>query len=565
MNRDPFDSLRARNPVRPESLPDAPMTVASRITAGRPTLRRGLAIAGATALAVLAAGSAWLLWTSGGGRETAIEMTTTTLAEVSTTAIGTAEEDAPILVVYFLDSDTNTLVPVARNLNVLDVRPLPDVGPLTLELLISGPGAWDAAPLPNPVAAAEAELTSAIPAGTSLLGLQITNGLAVVDLSREFATASPEALAQVVFTLTRLDGVDRVRFLIEGSPHSVLAETLGLAPATPLPSGATVVDPVTQLNFESLLPPLMIEMPALGGDFNRIAIGVAYPDGASIGVTLHDSTGALIWAGEADTVTCGTPWSDCRGEGDWSVFTAIVEGSIPTDQWSTISAFLYDAQGEPQAEISYPVWQESPSQNEVTTTTTTTTTTTIPSAITANAAPWSAQPLAENALPAVAADTWATAENAQSCALLFPADPGALANGAVLHDRYFGGGWGLAWDLPSGPGRWEPGGDYCADCGREAFGVAGTGGDAHGAEDAIWPSRLEWTADSANGPLYSHAGYGYEGLTSDSAGEPMLAYLFIDGQGCMYNVWSFLGEEHLLALIEQLRFVEGMGAFPASP
>ncbi len=144
------------------------------------------------------------------------------------------------------------------------------------------------------------------------------------------------------------------------------------------------------------------------------------------------------------------------------------------------------------------------------------------------------------------------------CALLFPADPGALADGAVLHDRYFGGGWGLAWDLPSGPGRWEPGGEYCADCGREAFGVAGTGGDATGTEDAIWPNRLAW----ADG---SHAGYGYEGLTSGGAGEPLLAYLFIDGQGCMYNVWSYLGEEHLLALIEQLRFVEGMGACPGPP
>jgi len=88
--------------------------------------------------------------------------------------------------------------------------------------------------------------------------------------------------------------------------------------------------------------------------------------------------------------------------------------------------------------------------------------------------------------------------------------------------------------------------------------VAGTGGDATGAEDSIWATRLEWgpTTD----PLYSHAGYGYEGLSSTGeAGEPLLAYLFIDGQGCMYNVWSCRGEEHLLSLISQLRFVEGLG------
>ncbi|OFW52872.1 MAG: hypothetical protein A2V75_07780 [Actinobacteria bacterium RBG_16_70_17] len=349
----------------------------------------------------------------------------------------------------------------------------------------------------------------------------------------------------------------------------MLAETLALAPSTALPSGSTVVDPVTRLTFEEWLPPIMIEVPALGGDFDSIAVGVAYPAGATIGVSLHDSAGTMIWAGEADTVTCGTPWSDCRGEGDWSVFTAIVEGSIPTDQWSTLTVFLYDEQGNHQAEISYPVWRESPRPLEVTTTTapttTTTTTTQAVPIITANAAPWSAAPLAADAVPTLVADTWSAADNRDECAVLFPADPGALAGDAVLRDRYFGGGWGLAWDLPSGPGRWDPGGEYCADCGREAFGVAGTGGDARGTEDAIWPNRLKWTEGPAAGPLYSHAGYGPEGLTSGGSGEPLLAYLFIDGQGCMYNVWSFLGEEHLLALLDQLRLVEGMGASPVSP
>ncbi|HSQ36524.1 MAG TPA: hypothetical protein VLS92_01385, partial [Acidimicrobiia bacterium] len=143
----------------------------------------------------------------------------------------------------------------------------------------------------------------------------------------------------------------------------------------------------------------------------------------------------------------------------------------------------------------------------------------------------------------------------------FPADPGSLAQSAVLHDRYFGGGWGLAWDLPSGPGRWEPGGDYCPDCGREAFGVAGTGGDVTGTETLIWSDHLAWTDGSGTGYGHSRAGYGYEGLSpTGEAGEPLLAYLLIDGQGCLYNVWSYLGEEHLLSLISQLHFVEGLGA-----
>lgn len=567
MNRDPFDSLRERNPVPPATLPDAPMKVASAIASGRLSWRRGLAIAGAAAAVVLVTGSGWLLWSRGSSRdtrETATQITTTADAAAPTTPTGQETNEAPIVVVYFLD-DVSTLVPVARDLNVLNVRPLPDLGPLTLDLLLWGPGAWDAGPLPDPVAAAEAQLSSAIPTGTEVVGLEVAGGVAMVDLSAEFAAAPPEALAQVVFTATRLEGVQAVRFLIEGDPYWLLEETTALVPAASAPADAAIVDPVTRLTFEGLLPTVMIEMPALGGYFNGIAVGVARPADATVGVTLHDSAGTPIWAGDARS-TCGTPWSDCRGEGDWSVFTVIVEGSAAADQWLTLTAFLYDAQGERQVEISYPVLWQSPDPAEVTTTTTpspTTTTTTVPDAspttIPGHAAPWSGHGLDPDAVPAVALETWTAAENAAVCALLFPADPDALADGAILHDRYFGGGWGLAWDLPSGPGRWEPGGEYCADCGREAFGVAGTGGDATGSEDAIWPNRLKWTYGPEPGPVYSHAGYGYEGVTSGGSGEPMLTYLFIEDQGCMYNVWSFLGEEHLLALIGQLRFVEDAG------
>ena len=535
MNRDPFDSLRARNPVRPESLPDAPMTLATRITAGRPTLRRGLAIAGATAVAVLAAGSAWLLWTSGGGRETAIEVTTTTSVEVSTTTIGTAEEDAPILVVYFLDSDTNTLVPVARDLRVLDVRPLPDLGPLAVELLLSGPGAWDAAPLDAPVAAAEAGLTSAIPEGTALLSFALADGTATVDLSAEFLSGDPAAratrFAQLVFTVTRLEAVQNVQVLVAGSPASPLDGDPG---------------PLTWQDVDSLAPPVLIAYPPLGGTLQLPDIIVAAS--GRLALTLIDGDGTELWNA---TVVGGT---DCCA-------AAEVPGDlVDYGRWVTLQAAGTEG-GVTGASFEMPIWlapyvppADEPGIPEATTTTTT------PAD---GKAPWSAAPLAADAVPTVVADTWSAADNRDECAVLFPADPGALAGDAVLHDRYFGGGWGLAWDLPSGPGRWDPGGEYCADCGREAFGVAGTGGDATGTEDAIWPNRLAWTDGS-------HAGYGYEGLTSGGSGEPLLAYLFIEGQGCMYNVWSYLGEEHLLALLDQLRFVaatgtDGLGALRAFP
>jgi spore germination protein GerM len=563
VNSDPFDFLRARNPVRPESLPDAPMTVATRITTGRPTLRRGLAIAGATAVAVLATGSAWLLWAGGGGSDVAIGVTTTTLSGTSTTAATpTTASSAPVygtqVVVYFLDANTNTLVPVARDLTVLNARPLPALGPLTIELLLSGPGAWDAAPLPDPVADAEAQMTSMIPDRTRLLGFVVDAGMATVDLSTEFIDAPPRALAQVVFTATGISGATAVNFQIEGVPQAVSLETLSLVPADLPPEGATLANPVTRRTFEDYLSPITVESPALGatlslpGEITGLAAG-------TVGEVLLQIVGeddTLLWSGSVPacpgctvgeiTIGTGPGCPGCTvGEFTIEVSASAADGA----GWATLRAYPSDLAQGPVAE--YPVWLEWWPPPSATTTTTTTT------AIAAGAAPWSAAPLAADAVPAVVADTWSAADNRDECDVLFPADAGVLTDTAVLHDRYFGGGWGLAWDLPSGPGRWEPGGDYCADCGREAFGVAGTGGEATGDEDSIWASRLEW--GSATGPLYSHAGYGYEGLTSGEAGEPMLAYLFIDGQGCMYNVWSFLGEDHLLSLIEQLRFVEGMG------
>ena len=557
MNRDPFDSLRERNPVPPATLPDAPMKVASAIASGRPSWRRGLAIAGAAAAVVLVAGSGWLLWSRGSSRdtrETATQITTTPDAAAPTTPTRQEADEAPIVVVYFLD-DASTLVPVARDLNVLNVRPLPDLGPLTLDLLLWGPGAWDAGPLPDPVAAAEAQLSSAIPAGTEVAGLEVAGGVAMVDLSGEFAAAPPEALAQVVFTATRLEGVQAVRFLIEGDPYWLLEETTALVPAASAPADAAIVDPVTREAFTGFRPTVAVETPVLGDTLRLPALvtGFTTGEGADVLLQLVAEEGTLLWAG-----TAPVPCDECPA----GAFAVEVPASAAAGTgWATLRAYLSTIDQGPFAE--YPVWvvPELPagSETEVPEATTTTVPDASTTTIAGRAAPWSGHALGPDAVPAVARETWAAAENAAGCALLFPADPGALAQGAVLHERYFGGGWGLAWDLPSGPGRWAPGGEYCPDCGREAFGVAGTGGDATGSEDAIWPNRLEWTYEPEPGAVYSHAGYGYEGVTSGGSGEPMLSYLFIEDQGCMYNVWSFLGEEHLLALIEQLRFVEGAG------
>ena len=169
-------------------------------------------------------------------------------------------------------------------------------------------------------------------------------------------------------------------------------------------------------------------------------------------------------------------------------------------------------------------------------------------------APWSAPPLPQSAVPQHLIADWAGAANQTWCSALFPEDPRSLSPAGVSRSADFSGGWAVAWDLPNGPGRDATDG-YCPDCGRSAFGIAGADFTGTVNDLAIWPNQIAWSDGS-------RAGHGLEGLEAPGSGAPELAYLKIDGQGCLYNVWSFLGEEHLLELLDSLRFVEGMQAEP---
>ena len=147
-------------------------------------------------------------------------------------------------------------------------------------------------------------------------------------------------------------------------------------------------------------------------------------------------------------------------------------------------------------------------------------------------APWAAARLAPSAVPPVYLTVWRAAENRSRCALLAPARliP-ALASQARARAASFGGGWGVAYDLPDE---------------RSVFGVAGTGAHA-GTGDVYdaWPERRV-LADG------SRVGYGPEG---GGAGPNWLAYVRIPGQDCLYNVWSRHGRAHLEELLAELRFV----------
>ena len=141
--------------------------------------------------------------------------------------------------------------------------------------------------------------------------------------------------------------------------------------------------------------------------------------------------------------------------------------------------------------------------------------------------PWLQPALPRAAVPQVLLAEWGDAPNRDVCAPLAPAS--SSRERAVPRRAEFSGGWGVAWDLP----------DL-----RSAFGIAGTGVDAGDPSYSDWPDTLVWRDGST-------AGYGPEGGT----GPNQLAYLRITGMGCLYNVWSRLGREHLEHLLGELRFV----------
>lgn len=110
--------------------------------------------------------------------------------------------------------------------------------------LLAGPTATERA----------AGLSSAVPAGTRLLGLAVHDGLATVDLSGEFGSGGgslsmTERVAQVVFTLTRFPTVQRVSFRLDGRDVSALGG-----------EGVDVSD-VTRTDYESLSPAVLVESP----------------------------------------------------------------------------------------------------------------------------------------------------------------------------------------------------------------------------------------------------------------------------------------------------------------
>jgi hypothetical protein len=165
----------------------------------------------------------------------------------------------------------------------------------------------------------EAGFSSAIPAGTTFLGLAVANGVATVDLSREYASGGGSLsmamrLAQVVFTLTQFPTVDGVSFKLDGQPVDVFGG-----------EGIVLDHPVSRSDYEEFSPAVLVESPAFEDEARsplRIW-GTANVFEAVFHVELVDVEGRVI-AAERVMATSGTGE---RGDFDVTVpFTVGVEG-----------------------------------------------------------------------------------------------------------------------------------------------------------------------------------------------------------------------------------------------
>lgn len=177
----------------------------------------------------------------------------------------------------------------------------PAVARGALEALLAGPNAAEKG----------AGMGSAIPAGTRLLGITIDKGLATVDVSKEFASGGGSLsmttrVAQVVYTLTQFDTVERVTIRIDGR------EVEGIGG-----EGVPAKD-LTRDDFRDNTPLILVETPLPGQEVGtEIRVeGESNTFEASLSWEVRDGAGKVVREGFA-TATSGT--------GTWGTFAFTIE------------------------------------------------------------------------------------------------------------------------------------------------------------------------------------------------------------------------------------------------
>ena len=208
---------------------------------------------------------------------------------------------------------------------------------------------WQEGPKTTGVISAALELLldspdTAIPSGTRLLGVDLDDGVATVDLSKEFESGGGSTsmflrLAQVVYTATQFDGVKSVRFHLDGTPVDVFSS-----------EGIVIDKPLTRKDYEDLLPAIVVESPAADQTVKSplVVSGISNVFEANVTIKLLDASGKEL-ASTFTTATCGT--------GCWGTLEKSVPFSVARAQTGTLVVADDDADGDgkPAHEVRIPV------------------------------------------------------------------------------------------------------------------------------------------------------------------------------------------------------------------
>ena len=170
------------------------------------------------------------------------------------------------------------------------------IGKAALEALLAGPSDSET----------DVDVVSAIPEGSELLGLSISEGVATVDLTGEFESGGGSAsmfarLSQVVYTLTQFPTVDGVMFKLDGESVETFSG-----------EGILLDGPQTRKDYKDQLPAIVVEEPAAGEEVTSplTISGTANTFEATVEMRLVGPDGKVI-AHRFTTATCGT---GCRGD-----------------------------------------------------------------------------------------------------------------------------------------------------------------------------------------------------------------------------------------------------------
>jgi germination protein M len=222
------------------------------------------------------------------------ETTTTVASDTTTTTSTTVAKDTMTIRAYFSRDEkmcaASRVIPETQQ-----------VGAAAMKALLEGPTRVEK----------QGGMVSTIPEGTTFLGLEVEDGIATVDLSKEYSSGGGSLsmmmrLAEVVFTLTQFPTVDGVSFKLDGEPIDVLGG-----------EGIIIDHPMSRADYEDMSPAILVESPTLGSTVSspvRIT-GTANVFEAVFRINIVDWDGLII----ADEVVMASSGTGTRGTFDVTV------------------------------------------------------------------------------------------------------------------------------------------------------------------------------------------------------------------------------------------------------